>query len=81
MPTLFKIFNYRFMFYSGDHEPVHIHVVRGGCEAKFNVQPLEMVYNHGFKQHVITLIRSLVEENVDVIAERWQEFFGNKNNG
>ena len=51
MPTLFKIFNFRFMFYSGDHEPVHTHVVRGGCEAKFNVQPLEMVYNHGFKQH------------------------------
>lgn len=42
---------------------------------------LEMVYNHGFKQHEITLIRSLVEENADVIAERWQEFFGNKNNG
>ena len=40
-----------------------------------------MVYNHGFKQHEITLIRSLVEENADVIAERWQEFFGNKNNG
>ena len=55
--------------------------MRGGCEAKFNVQPLEMVYNHGFKQHEITLIRSLVEENADVIAERWQEFFGNKNNG
>ncbi|MBP5546882.1 MAG: DUF4160 domain-containing protein [Bacteroidales bacterium] len=31
MPTIFKIFNFRFMFYSSDHEPVHIHVERGDC--------------------------------------------------
>ena len=75
MPTIFTIFNMRFAFYSDDHDPVHVHIMRGGCEAKFNVQPVEMVYNHGFKRHDISLIKSLVEENADVIIERWQEFF------
>ncbi|MBR1765507.1 MAG: DUF4160 domain-containing protein [Bacteroidales bacterium] len=75
MPTILKIFNFRFMFYSGDHKPIHVHIEKGGCEAKFNVDPVDMVYNHGFKQHEISLIRSLVEENVDVITERWHEFF------
>ena len=75
MPTIFKIFNFRFMFYSDDHEPVHVHIKRAGNEAKFNVQPVELIYNYGFKQHEISLIRSLVEENVDVITERWHEFF------
>ena len=30
MPTVFTIFGLRFMFYSDDHEPVHVHVVRAG---------------------------------------------------
>ena len=48
MPTVFTIFGLRFLFYSDDHKPIHVHIERGGCEAKFNVQPIEMVYNHGF---------------------------------
>ena len=65
----------RFMFYSDDHEPVHVHVTNSGREAKYNVQPVRMVYNHGFKKHELSLIESLVEENVDVIVDRWHEFF------
>ena len=45
------------MFYSDDHEPVHVQ------------------YNHGFKKHELSLIESILEENTDVILDRWQEFF------
>ena len=75
MPTIFTLFGLRFMFYSDDHEPVHVHVTNGGREAKYNVQPVKMVYNHGFKKHELSLIESIVEENVDVITDRWHEFF------
>lgn len=75
MPTIFILFGLRFMFYSDDHEPVHVHITNGGREAKYNVQPFKMVYNHGFKKHELSLIESLVEENVNVIVDRWQEFF------
>ena len=37
MPTIFKIFGLRFMFFSDDHEPIHVHIIKDGCEAKFNV--------------------------------------------
>lgn len=63
------------MFYSDVHEPVHVHVTNGEREAKYNVQPVQMVYNHGFKKHELSLIESIVEENVDVIVDRWHEFF------
>ena len=43
------------MFYSNDHQPVHVHVIKDGCEAKYNVNPIEQVYNHGFKKHDIAL--------------------------
>ena len=58
--------------YSDDHEPVHVHVTNGGREAKYNVQPVKMVYNHGFKKHELSLIESIVEE------ERKVHKFGNE---
>lgn len=38
MPTIFEQDGYRFFFYSNDHEPVHVHVRRGGGEAVFSVE-------------------------------------------
>ena len=50
MPTVFILFGYIFKFYSDDHEPIHVHVVKDGKEAKYNVSPnVEQVFNHGFK--------------------------------
>ena len=75
MPTLFIIFGFRFMFYSNDHTPIHIHVIKDGCEAKYNVEPVELVLNHGFKRHDLSLIESIVLENKEIIIERWHSYF------
>lgn len=75
MPTLFIIFGFRFMFYSNDHTPIHIHVIKDGCEAKYNVEPVELVLNHGFKRHDLSLIESIVLENKEIIIERWRSYF------
>jgi hypothetical protein len=63
------------MFYSNDHEPVHVHILKDGCEAKYNINPIEQVYNHGFKKQQIALIESIIEENTEVITERWKAYF------
>ena len=34
MPQLFTLFGLRFMFYSNDHEPIHVHVVKGGASPR-----------------------------------------------
>lgn len=73
--TVFIFFGFRFLFYSNDHEPVHVHVVKDDCEAKFNVSPIELIYNHGFKKQQIAVIESVIEENVEVITERWKNYF------
>ena len=77
MPTVFIFFGFRFLFYSNDHEPVHVHVVKDDCEAKYNVKPVQQVYNHGFKKQQIAIIESIIEENVEVITERWRNYFNN----
>ncbi len=76
MPTIFICFGFVFKFFSDDHEPVHVHVVKDGHEAKFNVMPeVREVYNRGFKRHEMLIIRGLVEENAEIIEGKWKEFF------
>lgn len=75
MPTIFIFFGFRFMFYSNDHEPVHIHVFKDNCEAKFNVTPVSLIYNHGFKKRELALIESVIDENIEVIVDRWNAYF------
>ena len=44
MPLLFTFFGLRFMFYSNDHEPIHVHVVKGKgkikrkCEVQYHAR-------------------------------------------
>ena len=78
MPTVFIVFGFVFKFYSDDHSPIHIHVIKDGCEAKFNLVPsLMMVFNHGFKKHEISVIEGIIEENADIIKFKWEEYFRN----
>lgn len=76
MPTLFTVFGFRFLFYSNDHEPIHVHVIKGSSEARFQVQPEVMLLDDkGLKPAELKLAESLVEENKEMIIERWKVFF------
>lgn len=75
MPTIFILFGYRFMFYSNDHAPLHVHVIKGDAKAKFTLEPLALAYNHGFKSSELKMIESIIEENTEVTAEHWNKFF------
>jgi hypothetical protein len=79
MPQLFTLFGLRFMFYSNDHEPIHVHVLKGGAEARFQVQPeVTLLDNRGLKPAELKLAESIVEENKEIIAARWNEYFKNQ---
>lgn len=77
MPTIFIIFGYKFQFYSNDYTPIHVHVIKGGAKAKYNIFPVELVDNQGFKSQELKLIESIIEENVETIAQHWNMFFNN----
>ena len=77
MPTIFIIFGFRFLFYSNDHSPIHVHVVKGDAQAKYGLFPIELIDNQGFKPSELKLIESIIEENVETIAEHWNKYFNN----
>ena len=79
MPTIFIIFGFRFQFYSNDHTPIHVHVVKDNSRAKYKLFPIELLENHGFKTSELKLIESVIEENVETISEHWNTYFNNNN--
>ena len=75
-PTVFTKEGYRFFFYSNDHEPIHVHVARGGGEAVFEVEG-EVILRESVRLKVKELSRAeeLAEENQELIIEKWHEHF------
>lgn len=63
------------MFYANDHEPIHVHVVKGDIAAKFTLYPVALVENHGLKPSELKMAEAIIEENQDVIVEHWNKFF------
>ena len=53
---------YRFSFFSSDcDEPVHVHVIKDGNQAKFWIWSLvELARNRGFNQQEIDEIRGII---------------------
>lgn len=76
MPTIFTLYGYRFMFYSNDHEPIHIHAVKGECRAKFDLFPtVSLVSNSGIKAHELKLLTQVVQDKRERIIEQWLIYF------
>ena len=77
MPTVFYINGYRFFFYSNEHLPKHIHIENGDRTAKFYLESAELVKSFGFKSNELKQIRTLVEENQELLIQKWDEYFNN----
>lgn len=75
MPTIFKLFGFLFQFYANDHEPIHVHVVKGNQRAKFTIFPVQLVENNGLKKSELKMVEAIIEENEEIIAEHWNKFF------
>lgn len=81
MPELIRLFGLRFFFFSDEHDPIHVHVAKGkgnmGMRAKFTLFPVELVSNFGLSASELKIAREVIEENRDLFAQRWNEYFNN----
>ena len=77
MPTVLLLGPYRFFFGSLDYpEPPHVHVRREKMVAKFWLIPVVLEKTGGFSRTEINRIATLVNENRNLLLERWYEHFG-----
>ena len=76
MPTVLRIGRYRFFFFSNEgHEPIHIHVESDEQYAKFWLEPLQLARSVGYNAKEIGDIRKIVNENSELLKEKWYEYF------
>ena len=79
MPTLLRWNGFRFFFYSADGgEPAHIHVVKGGCEAKVWLHDLSIAANIGYSARDLTTIVRKTREHRERFLEAWHDHFANR---
>ncbi|MFM2081499.1 MAG: hypothetical protein RL380_190 [Verrucomicrobiota bacterium] len=77
MPTILEQDGFKFLFYSNEHLPIHVHVRYGGGEAVFNVEEqVELRESHGLKLRELSKAQMLAEQNRQLIIQKWHEYLG-----
>jgi len=73
MPTLLNLYGLKFFFYSNEHLPIHIHVRNADGEAKFNLEPIELLENRGLKNKDLKRAETVIEERREEFIAKWNE--------
>lgn len=77
MPTLLLIDGYKFFFYANEHEPKHIHIMKGGDFAKIELALLKIVHNY-MKAKDLKKALEVVTIHKDEFERKWDEYFGQR---
>ena len=79
MPKIFEWRGYKFFFYANEGEPLercHIHIRKGGNEAKFWIEPeVDLASSYGFSGKELSEFRKIIEVQKEIIRSRWDDFF------
>jgi hypothetical protein len=74
VPTVLRVKGYRIGFYSSEpDEPVHVHVIKSGCEAKFWLSPVQLSWNKGFRDAELRQIARILEAHETELLEASNE--------
>jgi hypothetical protein len=74
VPTVIKQSGFEVAVRPNDHEPPHVHVFKGDGQVKINLDPVEVVQAWNMKKQEARNARTIVEENRELLLERWREF-------
>ncbi len=74
MPTLLNKNGFKFFFYANEHEPKHIHVMKGEGFAKIELENLKVVQNY-LKPKDLKFALETIKENANEFERIWDEWF------
>ena len=77
MPEIYRIYGFKIRFFSDDHEPIHVHIVGKDGEARFELhgEKFTLSSSKNIKVSDLSRLEKSVNENADIIVERWKEYF------
>lgn len=74
MPTLLIVDGFKFFFYANDHEPPHVHVLKGERWAKIEVESGNVVHST-LKRQELRACLALVAQHRQPFLEQWYDWF------
>jgi len=74
VPTLLNQNGFKFFFYANEHEPMHIHVMKGDGFAKISLEDMRVVYN-AMKESELKKAMEIAKEHRELFIRRWHEWF------
>lgn len=68
------------MFFSHEHEPIHVHVVGKGGDAKYvwDGEKFNLLEKHDIKSADLRRIKMMIDDNSDIIVNNWKRYFKQK---
>jgi hypothetical protein len=77
MVTVLQDGGFRIVIYLNDHEPAHVHAVKGSGEAKIDIATgVELVSAFNLKKAEVRRAVAIVAENQELLLARWNEIHG-----
>ena len=75
-PTVFRVKNYRFFFFSREEKRMHIHAECPDGDAKFWIEPAVVLAEYrGLTKKRLNELQKIVEDRKDEIAKAWKKHF------
>lgn len=75
MITLLRSAGMRFVIYTDDHEPAHLHVYGDG-EARIDILRVEVMSNRGMSKRELSRALAIVRDERAMFLEKWSEIHG-----
>jgi hypothetical protein len=76
MPTILRIKNYRFFFFSREETRQHIHIQSPNGEAKFWLKPnIELATNYKLSDKELAEIKKIIKINHQEFLDKWEQYF------
>lgn len=72
MITLLRASGMRFVIYTDDHEPAHLHVYGDG-EARINISLVTVISNRGMSKRDLTRALNIVLEYREMFLGNWRD--------
>jgi len=76
MPTVHRAFGLRFVIFTNDHDPPHVHVFGPRAEAWIGLEPLQLVWSAGFKASELRRIIVEAAREQGRLMEAWNRIHG-----
>lgn len=77
MPEVIRVLGFILKFYANDHEPIHIHIIKGESEAVFEVSEEKVILRNHYdmKSKDLKMAEKLATKYSDLIIKTWEDFF------